>query len=76
MLSHLQKVDVLNSAEATKIKEAGRLQDQIKMLTSVVSGKDAQGSDAIQEFMKRSDSQVAQLILNHGKMGFHQVSLF
>lgn len=76
MLSHLQKVDVLNSAEATKIKEAGRLQDQIKMLTSVVSGKDAQGSDAIQEFMKRSDSQVAQLILNHGKWDFIRFSLF
>lgn len=64
---------MLNSAEETKIKEAGRLQDQINMLTTIVTGKDTQGSDALQGFIESSDSQVAQLIINHGKgleMGF------
>ncbi len=73
MLTHLRKVDVLSSAEETKIKEAGRIQDQVNMLTTIVTGKDTQGSDALQGFIESSDSQVAQLIINHGKgleMGF------
>ena len=67
MLTHLRKVDVLSSAEETKIKEAGQLQDRVKMLTTIVTGKDTQGSDALQGFIEGSDSQVAQLIINHGK---------
>lgn len=67
MLTHLRKVDVLSLAEETKVKEAGRLQDQVNMLTSIVSDKNAQGSDALQGFIESSDSQVAQLIVNHGK---------
>ncbi|XP_078136177.1 NLR family CARD domain-containing protein 3 isoform X2 [Sander vitreus] len=69
MLTHLRKVDVLSSADETKIKEAGRLQDQLNMLTTIVTGKDTQGSDALQGFIESSDSQVAQLIINHDSMG-------
>lgn len=68
MLTHLRKVDVLSSAEETKIKEAGRLQDQVNMLTTIVISKDTQGSDVLLNFIESSDSQVAQLIINHGKM--------
>uniref|UniRef100_A0A665V5S1 NACHT domain-containing protein n=1 Tax=Echeneis naucrates TaxID=173247 RepID=A0A665V5S1_ECHNA len=68
MLMHLRKMDVLSSAEETKIKEAGRLQDQVNMLTTIVTGKDSQGCDALQGFMENSDSQVAQLIINHDYM--------
>lgn len=67
MLTHLRKVDVLSSAEETKIKEAGQLQDQVNMLTTIVTSKDTQSSDALQGFIESSDSQVAQLIINHGK---------
>ncbi|XP_022598311.1 NLR family CARD domain-containing protein 3-like isoform X1 [Seriola dumerili] len=38
------------------------------MLTTTVSGKDTQGSDALQGFVESSDSQVAQLIINHDYM--------
>lgn len=58
---------MLSSAEETKIKEAGRLQDQVIMLVTIVTGKDTQGSDALQGFIESSDSQLAQLIINHGK---------
>lgn len=68
MLTHLRNVDVLNSAEETKIKEAGRLQDQVNMLTTLVAAKDTQGSEALQTFIESSESQVAQLIINHGKV--------
>lgn len=68
ILSHLTKVDVLSSAEETKIKEAGQLQDQINMLTTIVTDKDIQGSDALQGFIESSSSQVAQLIINHNSM--------
>lgn len=68
MMTHLRKMDVLNSAEETKVKEAGRLQDQVNMFTSIVSAKDSQGSDALRAFVQSSDSQVAQLIINHGKV--------
>lgn len=73
MFTHLRKVEVLTSAEETKIKEAGQLQDQVNMLTTFVSGKDTQGSDALRGFIESSDSHVAQLIINYGKgyeMGF------
>ncbi|XP_031147138.1 NLR family CARD domain-containing protein 3 isoform X2 [Sander lucioperca] len=69
MLTHLRKVDVLSSADETKIKEAGRLQDQVNMLTTIVTDKDTHGSDALQGFIESSDSQVAQLIINHDSMG-------
>ncbi|KAK5905812.1 hypothetical protein CgunFtcFv8_001734 [Champsocephalus gunnari] len=68
MMTHLRKMDVLNSAEETKVKEAGRLQDQVNMFTSIVSAKDSQGSDALRAFVQSSDSQVAQLIINHESM--------
>ncbi|KAM4525600.1 NLR family CARD domain-containing protein 3 [Odontesthes bonariensis] len=68
MLTHLREVDVLTSAEETNIKEAANLQDQINMLTSIVNGKESQGSDALQGFIESSDSQVAQLIINHDTM--------
>uniref|UniRef100_A0AAQ5XYE7 NACHT domain-containing protein n=1 Tax=Amphiprion ocellaris TaxID=80972 RepID=A0AAQ5XYE7_AMPOC len=68
ILSHLTKVDVLSSAEETKIKEAGQLQDQVNMLTTIVTDKDIQGSDALQGFIESSSSQVAQLIINHDSM--------
>ncbi|XP_067431583.1 NLR family CARD domain-containing protein 3 isoform X1 [Thunnus thynnus] len=68
VLAHLRKTDVLSSAEESKIKEGGRLQDQINMLTTIVNGKDTQGSDTLQGFIESSDSQVAQLIINHDSM--------
>nr|XP_043869967.1 NLR family CARD domain-containing protein 3 isoform X2 [Solea senegalensis] len=68
MLIHLRKVDVLSSAEEAKIKEAGRLRDQVNILTSVVMSKDTRGSDALQAFIESSDCLVAQLILNHDCM--------
>uniref|UniRef100_A0A8C4E7E7 NLR family, CARD domain containing 3 n=1 Tax=Dicentrarchus labrax TaxID=13489 RepID=A0A8C4E7E7_DICLA len=68
MLTHLRKVEVLSSAEETKIKGAGRLQDQVNMLTTIVTGKDTQGSDVLRGFIESSDSQVAQLIINHDSM--------
>ncbi|XP_034716338.1 NLR family CARD domain-containing protein 3 isoform X2 [Etheostoma cragini] len=69
MLTHLRKVDVLSSADEIKVKEAGRLRDQVNMLTSIVTDKDTQGSDALRGFIESSDSQVAQLIINHDSMG-------
>ncbi|XP_058477124.1 NLR family CARD domain-containing protein 3 isoform X2 [Solea solea] len=68
MLIHLRKVDVLSSAEEAKIKEAGRLRDQVNILTTVVMSKDTRGSDTLQAFIESSDSLVAQLILNHDCM--------
>ncbi|KAM9837065.1 NLR family CARD domain-containing protein 3 [Aulostomus maculatus] len=68
MLTYLQMVGVLSSAEEAKIKEVGRLHDQVNMLTTIVTGKDAQGSNALRNFIENSDSQVAQLILNHDSM--------
>ncbi|KAK1881219.1 NLR family CARD domain containing protein 3 [Dissostichus eleginoides] len=68
MMTHLGNMDVLSSAEETKVKEAGRLQDQVNMFTSIVSGKDSQGSDALLAFVQSSDSQVAQLIIKHESM--------
>nr|XP_020461747.1 protein NLRC3-like [Monopterus albus] len=68
MLTHLRKVDVLSSAEEIKIKEAGRLQDQINMFQTIATGKDSKGSDVLQGYIESSDSQVAQLIINHDNM--------
>lgn len=67
ILQHFRKVGVLTLAEETDIKEAGSLHDQVNMLTTTVSGKDGQSSEALQAFIESSDSPVAQLILNHGK---------
>lgn len=68
MLNHLRKADVLSSAEEIRIKEAGRIQDQVNMLTTIVTGKDTQGSDVLRGFIESSDSQVAQLVINHDSM--------
>lgn len=67
MLAYLRKMEVLSSTEESKIKEVGRLQDQVNMLTTVVTGKDTQSSDALRGFIESSDSQVAELIIKHGK---------
>lgn len=63
----MKSLDALTSAEETKVKQAGRLQDQIKMLSTIVAAKDSQSSDVLQSFIESSESQVAQLIINHGK---------
>ncbi|CAJ1080874.1 NLR family CARD domain-containing protein 3 [Xyrichtys novacula] len=68
MLTHLRQVEVLTSAEEAKVREAGQLQDQVNMLTTIFTGKDSQGSDALRGFIESSDSQVAQLIINHDPM--------
>ncbi|XP_041830891.1 NLR family CARD domain-containing protein 3 [Melanotaenia boesemani] len=68
MLTHLREMDVLNATEVTHIKEASLLKDQINMLTTIVTEKEYQDSDAIQGFIESSDSQVAQLIINHEAM--------
>lgn len=60
--------DSLSSSEDTKIKESGPLQEQINMLTTIVSSKESQCSDVLQGFIESSDSQVAQLIINHGEL--------
>lgn len=67
IVTHLRNIDILSSAEETQIKEAGQLLDQINMLITVVTGKESQGSDALQGFIESSASQVAQLIINHGE---------
>lgn len=66
MLTHLRKEGVLSSSEETKIKGAGRLQDQVNMLVSTLLNKDSQGSDALLSYIESSDCPVAQLIINHG----------
>ncbi|XP_039991698.1 NLR family CARD domain-containing protein 3 isoform X2 [Xiphias gladius] len=68
MLTHLRKMNMLSSAEGTKIKEAGRLPDQVNMLTTIVTGKDTQGSVALQGYIESSNCQEAQLIINHDYM--------
>ncbi|KAF7204598.1 NLR family CARD domain-containing protein 3 [Nothobranchius furzeri] len=68
ILDHLRKVGVLTSAEETNIKEAGKLQEQVSRLTTVVTAKERQSSDALQLFIEGSDSPVAWLIKNHGTM--------
>lgn len=66
ILTHLIKVNVLSLAEKIKIKETGRLSDQVSALISVVTGRE-KGSDLFLNFIKASNSQVAQLMLFHGK---------
>ncbi|XP_056285865.1 NLR family CARD domain-containing protein 3 isoform X2 [Pseudoliparis swirei] len=65
ILAHLRQVDVLSSAEETKIKEAARLQDQVHMLTTIVTGKDAHSWDALRGFIESSECQAARLIISH-----------
>lgn len=67
MLTHLRKEGVLSSSEETKIKGAGRLQDQVNILISTLLNKDSQGSDALLSYIESSHCPVAQLIINHGK---------
>uniref|UniRef100_A0A3Q3FIS7 NLR family, CARD domain containing 3 n=1 Tax=Labrus bergylta TaxID=56723 RepID=A0A3Q3FIS7_9LABR len=68
IVTHLRRVEVLTATEETKIKEAGQLQDQVIMLTTIISGKDSQGTDAFRGFIESSDSLPAQLIINHDSM--------
>nr|XP_040031773.1 NLR family CARD domain-containing protein 3 isoform X1 [Gasterosteus aculeatus aculeatus]XP_040031774.1 NLR family CARD domain-containing protein 3 isoform X1 [Gasterosteus aculeatus aculeatus] len=68
MLAHLRKVDAVSSAEETKIRGATRLHDQVNMVTTIVTAKGAQSSDALRGFIESSDSQVAQLVINHDAM--------
>ncbi|XP_068614508.1 NLR family CARD domain-containing protein 3-like [Brachionichthys hirsutus] len=68
ILAHLTKADVLSLDDLTKIKEAGRLQDQVKMLTTIVTCKETQGPAALRSFIESSDSLVARLIVNHKSM--------
>ncbi|XP_068162325.1 NLR family CARD domain-containing protein 3 [Antennarius striatus] len=68
LLAHLSKVDVLSLDDLSKIKEAGQLQDQVKMLTTIVTCKETQGCAVLRGFIESSDSQVAQLIMNHNSM--------
>ncbi|XP_071782816.1 NLR family CARD domain-containing protein 3 [Centroberyx gerrardi] len=68
MLSHLRKLDVLSATEETQIKAEGQLQDQVHMLTTILTSKDPQGSDAVRSFIENSDSQVSQLIKKHDPM--------
>uniref|UniRef100_A0A3Q2C7U4 NLR family, CARD domain containing 3 n=1 Tax=Cyprinodon variegatus TaxID=28743 RepID=A0A3Q2C7U4_CYPVA len=68
IVRHLRSMDVLTSAEETGIKEAGALQEQINMLTTIITSKESQSSDALQAFIESSDSEVAQLILNYDVM--------
>uniref|UniRef100_A0A673BYW8 NLR family CARD domain-containing protein 3-like n=1 Tax=Sphaeramia orbicularis TaxID=375764 RepID=A0A673BYW8_9TELE len=68
MLTHLKKVGVLSSAEETRILKAGQIQDQVNTLTTIISGKDAQSSDTLRDFVEKSDCPEAQLILNHDSM--------
>lgn len=74
ILTHLIKVDVLSLAEKIKIKETGGLSDQVSVLISVVAGKE-KGLDVLLNFIKASDSQVAQLILLYGTTTLTQQSL-
>lgn len=68
MLTHLRKADALSSAEEAKIKEAGRLRDQINTLTTIITNKDNHGpSSVLLNFIESSESQVAQLIRRYGK---------
>ncbi|XP_074519563.1 NLR family CARD domain-containing protein 3 [Halichoeres trimaculatus] len=68
ILTHLRTIEVLTSAEEMKVRDTSLLKDQVNVLTSIVSGKDSQGSDAFRGFIESSDSQVAQLIINHESM--------
>ncbi|CAN9508569.1 unnamed protein product [Ophioblennius macclurei] len=68
ILTHLRNVDVLSSAEEAKIRGGARLQEQIHMLTTVVTSMGSQGSDSLQSFIESSDSSTAHLILNHESM--------
>ncbi|KAM3859391.1 NLR family CARD domain-containing protein 3 [Diretmus argenteus] len=68
VLSHLRTLDLLNTAEGAQIHAAGQLQDQVEMLTTILTSKNPQGSDALQAFIENSDSQVSQLIIKHDSM--------
>lgn len=57
---------MLTLAEETTIKEAGQLKDQVTVLTTVITSKESQGSDALQGFIMSSNAPVSQLILNYG----------
>lgn len=69
MLTHLRKTDALSTAEEATIKEAAGLREQINTLTTIITSKDNHGpSSVLLNFIEASESQVAQLIRNHGKI--------
>uniref|UniRef100_A0A8C5EKC7 NLR family CARD domain-containing protein 3-like n=1 Tax=Gouania willdenowi TaxID=441366 RepID=A0A8C5EKC7_GOUWI len=68
LLIYLRKENVLSLMEESRIKEAGHLQDQVEMLSTILISKDNQGFDPLQTFIESSDSHIAQLIMNHDTM--------
>ncbi|XP_061823612.1 NLR family CARD domain-containing protein 3 isoform X2 [Nerophis lumbriciformis] len=69
LLLHLRKTHLLSSTEESRIKEAGRLAEQVNMLiTNVCARKDSHASEAIRDFTEGSDSPAAQLIKNYDSM--------
>ncbi|KAK7919736.1 hypothetical protein WMY93_011020 [Mugilogobius chulae] len=68
ILSHLKSVNLLSSCEEAKIQRADQLQDQVTTLTAIISGKGSAASNVLRDFVEKSDSQVAQLIINHDLM--------
>ncbi|KAF7661569.1 hypothetical protein LDENG_00259110 [Lucifuga dentata] len=68
MINHLRKLDLLSVAEEQQIRDAGQLQAQVNVLTSVVTGKEAPVCHALRSFIENSDSQVAKLIMKHDSM--------
>ncbi|XP_029933761.1 NLR family CARD domain-containing protein 3 isoform X2 [Myripristis murdjan] len=68
MISHLRNLDLLTMAEEAQIKAAGQLQDQVDMLTNVLTSKDPKGPDALRGFIESSGSQVSQFIIKYDPM--------
>ncbi|KAJ7984502.1 hypothetical protein DPEC_G00355480 [Dallia pectoralis] len=67
-LSHLRKLELLSPGEEAQVHGAGKLQEQIGILTSILVSKDPQGSDALQAFIENFDTQVSRLISMHDPM--------
>lgn len=67
IISHLRNLDLLTMAEEAQIKAASQLQDQVDMLTNVLTSKDPKGPDALRGFIESSGSQVSQFIIKYGK---------
>ncbi|XP_072312609.1 NLR family CARD domain-containing protein 3 [Eucyclogobius newberryi] len=67
-LSHLKSMNVLSPSEEAKIQSAGQLRDQVTTLTAIISEKDSPASIVLRNFVQKSNSQVAQLIINHDLM--------
>ncbi|XP_020779823.1 NLR family CARD domain-containing protein 3 [Boleophthalmus pectinirostris] len=65
ILSHLKRMNVLSSCEESRIHRAGQLHDQVTMLTAVISGKDSPACNVLRDFVQKSHSQEAQLIISY-----------